>query len=323
MQTTNDYSTPLFGFVDGHADTITEAIGKGQGLFRNNLHLDFERLSRFKPPVQVFAIWCADRYLDNAFEYANSAIDFFYEELEKHRDIIEIALSLEDMERNARNNKISAVLALEGGEPLVDRIEYIDHFFCRGVRLVTLTWSRETELGYGVASGSEKGLKPFGVECVRRMNELGIIIDVSHLNEAGFCDVAGFSTKPFVASHSNAYSVSPHERNLKDGQIKAITGKGGMIGINLCPGLLTNDSIAHVDIVMDHIRHFIETGAVDNLGLGCDLDGIPAPPEGFTDVLSLNMLADKISGEFGEDVSQKIMSGNYYDFFVRFFASES
>jgi len=323
MQTTKDCAPPLFGFVDGHADTITEAMGKGQGLFRNSLHLDFERLSRFKSPVQVFAIWCADQYLDSAYGYANSAIDSFNNELAKHSDIIEIALSLEDMERNARNNKISAVLALEGGEPLTGRIEYIDHFFDRGVRLMTLTWSRETELGYGVASGSEKGLKPFGVECVKRMNELGMIIDVSHLNEAGFCDVATLSTKPFVASHSNAYSVSPHERNLKDSQIKTIADKGGMIGINLCPGLLTNDGIAHVDIVMDHIRHFIETGAVNNLGLGCDLDGIPAPPEGFTDVLSLNMLADKISGEFGEDVSQKIMSGNYYDFFVRFFSSES
>ena len=315
-----EMAQPSFGFIDAHADTITKAMGEGKSLFRNDLHLDFERLSQLGTPVQVFAIWLSDEYLGNAFEYTNSAIDFFESELEKHSDIIRLALNLEDMERNARNGIASAVLALEGGEPLVGRIENVDHFYNRGVRLITLTWSRENELGYGVFSGSDAGLKPFGIEVVKRMNELGIIIDVSHLNEAGFWDVNRLSAQPYVASHSNAIAVTNHNRNLKDDQIRAIVEKGGIIGINLFPGFLSRSGVAKMDDVMRHISHFIDLGAGNHLGLGCDFDGIPSAPEGLGDVSALNGLAKQIADKFDDETSFRIMSGNFHEFLKRFYA---
>ena len=313
-------------FIDGHADTITKAMEKEQNLYRNKLHLDFERLREFTTPVQVFAIWCDDKHVGNAYEYANLAIDFFEKELSNHKDIIEIALSLDDIERNAKNGKISAILSLEGAEPLEGKIENLDHFYNRGVRLVTITWNRENELAYGVGvrgSDSDRGLKPFGIECVKRMNELGIIIDVSHLNEAGFWDVDQLSARPYIASHSNAYSVTPNKRNLKDDQIAAIVEKGGIIGINLYPIFLAADGNADFSSVMDHVNYLIRLSAGGNIGLGCDLDGIESPPNGFTDVSSLRALAKYMTDSIGESTMRSIMSENYIKFFIRFFRDES
>lgn len=311
---------PAFELIDGHADTVTTAMEENQGLYRNNLHLDLERLKEYNAPVQVLAICCDDQHVENAYEFANSAIDFFKKEIAAYNAIVELALSMEDIERNMENNKISVILALEGAEPFSGDIQNIDYFYKRGIGLVTLTWNRENELGYGVATGSENGLKTFGISCVKRMNELGIIIDVSHLNEAGFWDVHMISSKPYIASHSNAYSITAHIRNLKDAQIKAMVEKGCLIGLNLYPYFLNGTKDAGIDDIIRHIRHFIELGAMKNIGLGCDFDGVDVLPEGFNGVSSLKMLGQIITEEINENFSISVMYGNYYDFLKRFFA---
>ena len=311
---------PVFGFIDAHADTITRALLREQDLYENNLHVDFKRLLEYGSPVQVFALWCSDRYVDNAFEYTNSLIDFFESEVEKHSDIIEIALTPEDLERNARNNKISAVLAIEGGEALMGRLGNLDHFYNRGVRIMTLTWNRENELGYGQATGSTNGLKPFGEECVRRMDELGMIMDISHINEAGFWDAHRLSTRPYMASHSNAYALAAHPRNLTDAQITAIVERGGIVGLAFYPLLLSTGGKVDIGDIIAHIGHFIELGAGDNIGFGSDFDGFNNMPEGIVDVSSFMLMGEKISEAFGETVSAKVMSGNFYEFFVRYFS---
>jgi membrane dipeptidase len=308
-----------FAFIDGHADTPTAALNSGQGLYENNLQIDFKRLCEYAAPVQVFSIWVSEKHLDNAFEYADTVLDFIRKELARHSDIVGLALSPDDLLKNAAENKISAILALEGGEPLEGDIENLDYFYDRGIRLITLTWSRENELGYGVAAESEDGLKPFGIECVKKMDEKGIIIDVSHLNETGFWDVDKLASRPYAASHSNARSVTPHMRNLNDKQIGAIVAKGGFIGLNLYPDFLSESGSADIGDVMNHIRRFAELGAIDNIGLGCDYDGISKTPDGLSDVSSLKDLAKGITAEFGARTSSKIMAGNFYDFFMRFY----
>ena len=324
MQEKEDVKPPVFGFIDAHADTITRALlpQHNAGLFSNKLHIDFERLYDFGAPVQVFVLWCADGYVKDAFNYTNSLIDFFESEVAKHSDIIEIALTLEDLERNARNNKISAILSIEGSEALMGNIDNVDHFYNRGVRIIGLTWNRENEAGYGQATGSAEGLKPFGVEVIKRMEELGIIMDVSHVNETGFWDAHRLSSRSYIASHSNSYSVTPHKRNLTDDQIGAIVDRGGIIGLALYPLILSNQNRANMDHILGHIDHFIEIGAGKNLGLGGDLDGFDTMPDGLKDVSSYMILAERFAAVYGEDVSKKIMSENFYDFFVRYFGNE-
>ena len=320
QEVVEDALPPVFGLIDAHADTITRALLRDQGLFNNSLHVDFERLFEYGAPVQVFALWCADRYVANAFDYTNSLIDFFESEVAKHSDIIEIALSLEDLERNARNNRISAILSIEGGEALMGDINNLDHFYNRGVRILSLTWNRENELGYGQATESVKGLKPLGVECIKRMEELGIILDISHLNEAGFWDAHRVSTRPYMASHSNAYALTPHNRNLTDEQIVAMVDRGGVIGLALYPLFLSPENGADMGDIMAHISHFISLGAGGNLGFGSDFDGFDTMPRGITDISSFTSLEERIAAEFGEEVSHKIMSGNFYEFFIRYSA---
>ena len=312
-----------FGFIDAHADTISRALQLGQGqqdLFDNStLHIDFKRLSEFDAPVQVFVAWCEGKYVPMAFEQTNRMFDFFEQEVAKNSELVEIALDLEDIRRISSEGKISAILAIEGGEALMGSIANLEHFFNRGVRILGLTWNRENELGFGQATGSGQGLKPFGIECVQKMDELGMIVDVSHLNEAGFWDVHKTSTRPYMASHSNTYSILQHNRNLKDDQITAIVESGGIIGFNMYPAFITSNRTAVIDDIMTHFKHFIQIGAGSNIGLGCDFDGIDSTPEGITNVSSLKMFEESLSEEFNEETSYKIMEGNFYDFFKRYF----
>ena len=314
---------PSFGFIDAHADTISRAIQRNPGqqsLYINDaLDVDFSRLSEFDAPVQVFVAWCPDRWVQAAFEHTNYMFDFFEQEVAKHSDLIEIARDLDDIRRIAGEGKISAILAIEGGEALEGKIENLDHFYNRGVRILAPTWNRENELGFGQATNSTQGLKPFGFEVIRRMDELGMILDVSHLNEAGFWDAHEAGTRPYMASHSNAYSVLPHPRNLTDYQIMAIAERGGIIGFNMFPQIITSNSRAAMSDIMAHFRHFIDIGAGDHIGLGCDFDGIPSMPQGITDVSSLVLLARELTNEFDEDTSFRIMEGNFYEFFKRYF----
>ena len=310
---------PVFGFIDAHADTVSRALQHNQGLFQNTLDIDFARLSEFEAPVQVFALWSSESHVSTAFEHTNLMLDFFEQEVEKHSDLIELALDLDDIERIAREGKISAILAIEGGEALMGKIENLDHFYYRGVRIFGLVWNRENELGYGQATDSARGLKPFGIECIRRMDELGMIMDVSHLNEAGFWDAHNTSTRPYMASHSNAYAIMPHARNLKDEQIIAIVESGGIIGFNMFPQIITQNRTATMNDIMAHFRHFIQVGAGNHIGLGSDFDGIPSMPEGITDVTSLKTLNAALTDEFGAETSFRIMEGNFYEFFKRYF----
>jgi len=314
---------PSFGFIDAHADTISRALLRDpdeRGLYINNsLDVDFSRLSEFDAPVQIFALWLSDRFVSTGFEQINIMIDFFEQEVAAHIELIEIAFDLDDIRRIAGEGKISAVLAIEGGEALMGRIENLDHFYDRGVRVFAPTWNRENELGFGQAAGSSRGLKAFGIDVIKRMDELGMILDVSHLNEAGFWDAHNTSTRPYMASHSNAYSIMPHNRNLKDDQIAAIVESGGLIGFNMFPSIIAPGNRVTLDDVLAHFKHFIDIGAGDHIGLGCDLDGIPSMPTGFTDVSSIKMFGELLSEEFSEDHAYKIMEGNFYEFLKRYF----
>jgi membrane dipeptidase len=314
---------PSFGFIDAHADTISRALQRDPGqqsLYRNDtLHIDFSRLSEFDAPVQVFVAWCSDRWIQAAFEHTNFMFDFFEQEVAKHSDLIEIAYDLDDIRRIAGEGKISAILAIEGGEALEGKIENLEHFYNRGVRILALTWNRENELGFGQATNSPLGLKQFGFEVIRRMDEIGMILDVSHLNEVGFWEAHETSTRPYMASHSNAFTIMPHPRNLTDRQIRAIVESGGIIGFNMFPQIITSNEGATMNDIMAHFRHFIEIGAGNHIGLGCDFDGIPSTPRGITDVSSLKILARELTNEFDEDTKLRIMEGNFYEFFKRYF----
>ncbi len=175
------------------------------------------------------------------------------------------------------------ILSIEGGEVLEGSIERLHSFASRGIRLIALTWNNENELGYPAKDDCGRGLKPAGLEMLREMDGLGILADVSHLNEAGFYDTVEHAYLPVVASHSNLRTLCGSFRNLTPAQARALIEKRGFIGINFYSDFLADGRDATLDDVIRHIEGFAELGGVDCVGFGSDFDGIERWPDGLKD----------------------------------------
>lgn len=304
----------MYNFVDLHCDTITAMYERGQNLLKNNLHIDINRLSKFKNPTQVFAIWLAKKYYKDAFNVTNKMIDFFEKQVEENNSCISKVTCFNHIIKNNEQNKISGLLSIEGGESIEDNLENIQHFYNRGVRILTLCWNYENNIGFGAFTKSKEGLKPFGKDVVKIMNEINMVVDISHLNEAGFWDLYKIAKKPFIATHSNSYSICNHYRNLKDDQLKALKECEGIIGINLYPAFLTEKNIATEGDIFKHIDYIANIIGIDKICLGGDFDGIEQTPKNIEEVSKYNSLFNKIEKIYGREILDKISYKNFYDF---------
>lgn len=305
----------MYKFIDLHCDTLTTSFENDKNLFENDLHLDIKKLKFFKNSIQVFAIWLNKKYYNNAFKYTNKIINFYESELEKNKNFIEKIYTRENLINLKKSSKLGSILSIEGGESLEGNLDNLSYFYNKGVRILTLCWNYENEIGHGVFSKSEEGLKEFGKNLIDRMNSLNMLVDVSHLNEAGFWNVYNISAKPFIASHSNSYTICNNRRNLKDEQIKAIEKKGGLIGINLYPKFLNNTNKADIGDILKHIEYMINLIGTENICLGGDLDGIDITPYPIKNVLDYEILFKAIEKKFGIKVCEKICFENSYNFF--------
>ena len=239
-------------------------------------------------------------------------------ELELCKDSLRPALTAGDIEENERRGYISSILTVEDGVTLAGRIENLDDYHRKGVRMVALTWNYENSLGYPQSEDPKRhmlGLKPFGIECVERMNELGIAVDVSHLSEGGFWDVAEHTRKPFLASHSCARALCDVGRNLTDRQLRALAEAGGVVGINYCHAFLRKtarhggDKLSRISDIILHLRHITDVAGIESAALGSDYDGIGSELE-WGDCSGQQRLAEAIEREFGGSAAEKICRGN-------------
>ncbi|WP_317368105.1 dipeptidase [uncultured Tyzzerella sp.] len=301
----------MYTFADLHCDTITAAYERKQNFFKNNLHIDIERLNNFKSPIQVFAIWLSKKYYKNSFYMTNKMIDFFEEQVKEYNQFISKVKCFDDIHKS---DKINAMLSIEGGESIENNIENLYHFFDRGVRILTLCWNYENNIGFGAFTKSKEGLKPFGKDVVKAMNSINMVIDASHLNEEGFWDLYKISKKPFIATHSNAYSICNHFRNLKDDQLKAIKDCEGIVGINLYPKFLTNKDNATDEDIFRHIDYMANILGVDRICLGGDFDGIEDTPLNIENISKYSDLFEKIEKIYGKEILDKISYKNFYNF---------
>lgn len=208
----------------------------------------------------------------------------------------------------------AGVLAIEGGEMLEGNMERLHEFYREGgIRMISLTWNNENEIGHPAKHGSKEGLKPFGLSLLREMDRLGIYADVSHLNEAGFWDIVHHMNLPPVASHSNAHALCAHPRNLKDDQIRAIIEKKGYIGINFYSDFLAKGREAVLEDVFRHIDYIAQMGGIDVLGFGSDFDGIDEWPEGLAHPADYpNLIALLRSHGYAEKDIEAIAGGNLW-----------
>lgn len=300
--------------VDAHCDTITKIMESKENIFKNNCHLDIQRMKKYDGYLQFFAAFIDPSfYHGNAMKRAVQIIDTFYKEIEAYPGEITLCRNYKEIEKAFKNSKIAAFLSIEGGEALQGELSALRIFYRLGVRSICLTWNHRNEIADGVAEGiTGGGLTSFGRTVVHEMNSLGMLIDVSHISEKGFWDVLELSDAPIIASHSNAQVLCSHRRNLSDKQIQAIKSNGGVIGVNLYPSFLNNTGTASLKDVMNHIEYMVALIGEDHIGLGADFDGIETTPSDILGVQDLELLFNELAKlNYSEEFIGKFAGGNF------------
>jgi membrane dipeptidase len=238
--------------IDTHNDVLSTVTMEGLNI-ENDLtgksHSDLARFKRGGVDVQIFSIFCDERYgRGSAFKYANVEIDSLYAIAGRNPDKMRIVSSPAELLQVVKNHQLAAMLGVEGGHMIENDINNLDSFYKRGVRYMTLTWNNSTAWATSAKDESTKafnaspyGLTEFGKNIVRRMNQLGMIVDISHVGEKTFWDAIQTTSKPVIASHSSVYALCPVFRNLKDDQIKAIAKNAGVIQVNFYSGFLDSN----------------------------------------------------------------------------------
>lgn len=304
--------------ADMHCDTISKIWesrrqGSPQQLCRNGLHVDIQKMKKSGYLLQNFAMYTDLKKELDPWEYVRELITVFYDEMQKNKDDIGVVKSYDDILENEKQGKMSALMTIEEGGCCKGEIGNLETLYQLGARMMTLTWNYPNELAYPhTAAAGHQGLTKKGFAFMERMEELGIIIDVSHLSDAGFWDIANHTKKPFVASHSNARALCGHSRNLTDDMIKAIADRGGVIGLNYYGCFLNDDKDSHsrVSRIAEHARHIINVGGRECLGLGSDFDGIGGELE-MQDCSRMHKLVEELERQhFTDGEIEKILYRN-------------
>ena len=233
---------------------------------------------------------------------------------------VKICRSVAEIDRCFEEGVLAAVMHMEGAEAIDIDLEALDIFYAVGLRSLGPVWSRPTVFGYGApfrfpSDGDiGPGLTEAGVRLVKRCDELGVVVDLSHMNEAGFWDVARVSQNPLVATHSNAHAITPHARNLTDRQLDAIAERDGIVGLNFALPFLRSDGRSvdtGLDAALRHLDHMIERLGEDRVGLGSDFDGAEIPTA-IGSVAGLPALTEAMTEHgYGESLIQKLAADNW------------
>lgn len=321
-------------WFDLHCDTLTACEEQGLSMRSNHrTQLDFLRLREAGAAAQCFAVFLERKECErrgvSAWRRYEQLRDHFFAELTKNEDVVRQVRTSGELEDAQRSGVVGAILTVEGGELLdceamrsaevqhgeeaaggeLDTLRArLERMWADGVRLLTLTWNYENSLGY--PNGSEGGLKRAGYEAVAAMQELGMLVDVSHLSDRGFRDVMDVAKKPVIASHSCARSLCGHQRNLTDEQLRAIGENGGVVGLNFHAPFLKEYGVSgSVEDVAHHLRHIISCVGSEAAAFGSDYDGMQGTPE-WGDVSGMPRLIEALSSYFNAETLDKICCKN-------------
>lgn len=298
-------------YADTHCDTVVKLYCDGQRLRKNRKQIDLERLSTYGTGIQVFALWLQPWYYEKAFLRTMQYLRFYQEELAENQDKICSALTYADIVKNKQQNKLSAVLSLEGGEAIESDLKRISFFYEQGVRMLSLTWNHGNALADGVLAPQKGGLTPLGRQAVRHMEQIGMILDVSHLSDTGFYDVADLMQKPFIASHSNARAICDHPRNLTDTQLQILREIGGYVGLNFYPPFVAQKESVTTEDLLRQLLYLLDHAGEDAVGFGTDFDGIDQTPSDIQGVEDMAAFFERLERELGSALLQKVCEENF------------
>ncbi len=293
---------------DGHNDTVLSMMNHGRSFFERGTpdldkhaggsggHLDLPRAKDGGFAGGFFAVYVpnnpdADGMMSTAYaqNFALTALGVLMKTAEESEGQVKIVKTAADIEQCIADGVLAMQLHLEGAEPLDADGRALEVFHAAGLRSVGITHSRPNIFAHGVnqpfphSPDTGPGLTDAGKEFVKQCNDLGVVMDLSHLNEKGFWDVAELSEDPLVATHSNVHALTPHPRNLTDKQLDAVRDSNGIVGLNYAVGFLRDDgkqdSHTPIETMVRHIEYLVDTIGIDRVALGSDFDGTTVPRE--------------------------------------------
>ena len=320
---------PIDSF-DMHADTI-DALGMAShapisgyddiftgSLADTNAQVSANRMGGVRW-AQCYAIWIPDAEGEDqgdipAIDWYREGVAWFKQQMEDHADTFTQVRKFSDIPSILDDGKVAAILTVENAACLDAGLEVVDEFAQDGVLIAGVTWNYKNVLGSG-NEYPDQGLTQLGKEYVAALEEHGIVADVSHLNEKGFWELDEIATKPYVATHSNARSVCDHLRNLTDDQFRALTARGGVVGLNFHDEFVHEGGHVYTfDGLSAHVDHWLSLGGEDHIALGGDRDGADIPTW-LADCSSHHALFEAFEGRFGNDIARKLFFENALRFF--------
>lgn len=305
-------------FIDLHCDTASLMLERNQPLLQNNLQIDIKKLQKGEAMAQFFAIYIDKEAHLSSYDYSLEMIENFKKELLLNKNSTLLCRDSNDLKIAEKSKRIGAFLTIEEGDVLEGNLDRLDFFKEQGISAITLTWNYENDLGYPNFEWKyqKKGLKKRGFEAVEKMNSLKILIDVSHLSDAGFQDVLNHSKTPFLATHSNSRAITNHSRNLSDTMLKQLANAGGVAGLAFAVNFLEEQDkidesrLAKIENMVQHIKHIRNIAGVEVLALGSDFDGITNPVE-ISDSSQMGKLSDALlKNGFSYDEVERIFFKN-------------
>ncbi len=302
--------------VDTHVETpllFTENRAKLGNNPRGQV--DLIKLKQGGVDVVFFSVFVNPwRYRKIAKSHADFIIKSIKEQVAAHPKEIALAYSHADIQRIVAQGKIAALMGMEGGEPIGSDLKNVDYFYKQGVRYLSPTWSANTLLADSASQKAYwKGLSKFGKDVIKRMNELGMLVDVSHISDAAFADVLKISTQPVIASHSGVRSVRLHARNLTNDMLKQLAKNGGTVGIYFYPPYIDVGRSSNLAKVVDHIDAAVKQVGAAHVGLGSDFDGLDsAPPVGLENASKFpGITAELRKRKYSDEDIQLILGGSF------------
>lgn len=272
--------------ADTHSDTLY-AMGV-QHAPADRLMITPERLRQGGVTLQVFALWTGGK--GNKGDVAG----IVQAELSQVPGLIAAGLRQVTDPADAKVGEQCFMLSVEGGEVFEPGLHTVQLYRDKGVRMAALLWNNENALGYPAKSGDKRGLTDYGLLVAREMQRVGMAVDVSHLNEAGFYDLFAKTDRPPMASHSCCRALCDHFRNLTDEQLRLMIREGGFVGVNFYPHFLSEDGKADAALVARHIDHICQLGGAEIVGFGSDFDGIETTPDNVRHPADIPNLLDEL-----------------------------
>ena len=298
--------------VDAHADTLARLSVEDRVLGERSTrgHSDLPRLLEAGVSLQVLAICTEDNNAETGLRDTMTMIGRLYTDL-RGRDDAFVVCTRADLDRLGPD-RVGFILGLEGAGPLCGRLGLLRVLHRLGIRLLGLAWNGRNEFADGIKVEGGAGLTGLGRTLLALAEELGIVVDLAHLNEQGFWDAVAVARQPVVASHANARAVCDHPRNLTDAQLRAIAAHGGVVGLNLYPPFLTTADRAGLDDILRQLDYLLEVAGPQTVGLGFDFDGIEVTPVDLPEITALPRLLSALD-RLGLDSAARagLLGGNW------------